>query len=98
MSTAEGNNIVINIVENFSVEAAGQFRESAKEYVEKGTTNFVLDFSNCKFIDSTGLGVIVGIYKKCLEHKGTVKLQHLNADVLKVFKMTRLDKVFEIQP
>lgn len=97
MNQSEENCVVIKIAEKFSVGAAGEFREMTRSYIEKGISSFVLDFSNCIFIDSTGLGVIVGTYKKCLEHKGTVKLQYLNADVLKVFKMTRLDKIFEIK-
>ena len=86
----------INIPENFSVEAAADFRENIYELISEGKINFLLDFSKCSFIDSTGLGVLVSVYKKCAERNGSIKLKAINQQVLKVFKLTRLDNVFEI--
>lgn len=86
----------INIPENFSVEAAADFREKIYGLISEGKINFLLDFSNCSFIDSTGLGVLVSVYKKCAERNGSMKLKAISQQVLKVFKLTRLDNVFEI--
>lgn len=87
---------VIHIPENFAVEEAANFRNSMNKHIDFGEYIFLLDFSKCKFIDSTGLGVLVGAYKKCVEMGGSVRLKTLNENVMKVFKLTRLDKVFEI--
>lgn len=87
----------IIIEEDFIVDAASIFRDDTKTLIEKGIYNFVLDFNKCRFIDSTGLGVIVGIYKKCIENNGSVQLRNLHEDVLRVFKLTRLDRVFDIK-
>lgn len=90
------NNFIIP--ENFAVEEASEYRQKLNDLIDKGQYNFVLDFSKCSFIDSTGLGVIVSAYKRCKENNGTIKLHSINdANVLKVFKLTRLDKVFEIK-
>lgn len=89
----------INIVipENFAVNEADEVREKVNGLIDKGDKNFTFDFSRCTFIDSTGLGVLVAIYKKCNELKGHFKLESVNnPQVLKVFKLTRLDKVFGI--
>ncbi|ASA22801.1 STAS domain-containing protein [Paenibacillus donghaensis] len=88
--------IIITMPEVFSVEEAGLFRENILEYFNDGTNRFLLDFSYCSFIDSTGLGVIVSTYKKCLESGGQIKLKALTPNVLKVFELTRLDHIFEI--
>lgn len=91
------SNIKIVIPENFAVNEADEVREKVNGLIEKGDTNFTFDFSRCTFIDSTGLGVLVAIYKKCNELKGSFKLESVNdQQVLKVFKLTRLDKVFGI--
>lgn len=90
-------NLNITIPDDFSVEAAAEFRLKINEYIENGVMDFTFDFSNCKFIDSTGLGVIVSIYKKCVDKNGSLKLKSLRPDVEKLFKLTRLDKVFEIE-
>lgn len=90
------NSITIDIPKNFIVDEVANFRLELKQLIDKGNNNFIFNFSQCEFIDSTGLGALVSIYKKCAEKGGNIKLYSLNPDVEKVFKFTRLDKVFEI--
>ncbi|MBE6062948.1 MAG: STAS domain-containing protein [Clostridium butyricum] len=87
----------IYIPKDFTVESVADFRFKIKEYIGEGKINFVFDFSNCDFIDSTGLGAIVSIYKKCVEKQGTLRLEHLKPEVNELFKLTRLDRVFDIE-
>ena len=89
--------ISIIIPENFAVDEVDDLREKINHLISKGEKDFVLDFSKCKFIDSTGLGVLIAVYKKCTEFKGSLKLHSMNPQVMKVFKLTRLDKIFDIQ-
>ena len=91
------NEINMQIPENFEVDEAAKFREEVNEMIGKGEKHFVLNFNNCSFIDSTGLGVLVGTYKKCMEVGGSLKLNSIKPKVMKVFKLTRLDKVFGIK-
>ncbi len=89
--------ISMMISENFAVDEADEFREKLNNLMKKGEKHFALDFANCSFIDSTGLGVLVSIYKKCMEVNGSLRLHSINnSQVMRVFKLTRLDKVFEI--
>lgn len=88
--------IVISMPTNFTTEEAAIFRTDVNNYIKEGKSEIILDFMGCTFIDSTGLGVLVAVYKKCIELNGHLKLKSLNDHVLKVFKLTRLDKVFEI--
>lgn len=90
------NEIKISIPSNFAVEEAADLREKLMELTNKGNNNFVLNFSNCTFIDSTGLGVLVSIFKKVMETNGDFKIENVDENVMKVFKLTRLDKVFHI--
>lgn len=89
--------ILVKIPSNFSVEEASRFREDIRKQIEGGAFHFVLDFSDCKFIDSTGLGVIVSSYKKCAENGGKMKLRSLGPNVMKIFELTRLNHVFTIE-
>lgn len=91
-----GKSCIMKISGNFTVEEVAAFRNEANKAIEEGVTNFILDFSECNFIDSTGLGVLVSIYKKCAEKGGNIKLKSMNEKVLQLFKLTRLDRVFEI--
>ncbi|MCY6959351.1 STAS domain-containing protein [Clostridium brassicae] len=86
----------INIPKHFAVEEAGDFREKIYFSIQEGKKHFVLDFSECFFVDSTGLGVLVSAYKKCKELNGELILKNINPDVMRVFKLTRLDSIFNI--
>ena len=58
----------------------------------------VLDFSAVKFMASAMLGKLVALQKKCQEYKAKLKLCSVAPDILQVFKITKLHKVFDIQP
>lgn len=90
-------NYKIEIPKNFTVDKVAEFRLETNQLIEEGINKFVCDFSNCEFIDSTGLGALVSVYKKCIEKQGNIRLESLKPDVEKLFKLTRLDSVFEIK-
>lgn len=92
----EREEMCVTLPESFSVEEVSDFRNQINERMQKGEHKFRLDFSRCTFIDSTGLGVLVAAFKRCREQGGNIRLSGLNTQVLKVFQLTRLDKVFEI--
>jgi anti-sigma B factor antagonist len=57
----------------------------------------ILDFRNVQFMSSSMLGKLVQINKKCKEFKVKLKLCAISKDIREVFKITRLDKLFEIE-
>lgn len=88
--------LVIEIPKSFVVDEVAKCRHEINRLIEEGDKEFIFDFEQCDFIDSTGLGALVAIYKKCTEKGGSIKLKSLKPDVEKLFKLTRLDKIFEI--
>jgi anti-sigma B factor antagonist len=58
--------------------------------------NFVLNFDNVKFLSSAVLGLLIRLSKKVYERKGQLKLCGINAKIFEIFKITRLDRVFDI--
>lgn len=90
------NNIVLDIPKSFVVDEVVNFRNEINKLIDEGKIDFIFNFSECNFVDSTGLGAIVAIYKKCVEKNGSVRIKSLKPEVEKLFKRTRLDKVFEI--
>lgn len=81
----------------FTVEEAASFREETFGLVSKNKMEFEIDFKSCDFIDSTGLGILVGLLKKCGGNGSTIELANMNKDVLNIFEMTRLTQVFTIK-
>jgi anti-sigma B factor antagonist len=58
----------------------------------------ILDFSSVQFLSSTVLGLLIRLSKKVYEGDGQLVLCSINPKILQVFKITRLDKVFNIYP
>ena len=58
----------------------------------------VFDFSNVQFMSSSMLGKLVKLHKKCKSFKVKLKLCGLTDEIREVFKITRLDKLFDFEP
>ena len=76
---------------------APQFRTEMLELVQKGAKNIVLDLSAVKLLDSSGLGTLVSILK-ALGGQGGISIRGASPSVLALFKLTRMDRVFTIEP
>jgi anti-sigma B factor antagonist len=57
----------------------------------------VLDFCNIRLLSSSALGFLVKLQKKIGEKKAKLQLHNINSEILKVFKITKLDKLFVIK-
>ena len=71
------------------------FRKKIHELVDRGRPRVVLDFGNVSYIDSAGIGMVVGKLKTVRERGGDMKLLNLTARGLRVFGITKLMVVFE---
>ncbi len=71
-------------------------RERLNELVAEGEYHLVVDMAGVDFLDSTGLGVLVGGLKRARSHEGSLQLVCDQEKILKVFRITGLTKVFPI--
>ena len=58
--------------------------------------NMVLNLSNIKFIDSTGIGTLISALKTARQNNGTFQLCAIQDDVMGLITLMKLDKVFDI--
>lgn len=72
------------------------FKEQLNEIIEDSKGVFVLDFSNLSYIDSAGLGILVGIYKRLAEKKRELTVTNANDYIKKLFRITKLDTLFKV--
>ena len=68
-----------------------------KQLDETTEERVILDFRNVQFMSSSMLGKLVQVQKKCKEFKVHLKLSAISSDIQQVFKITKLDKLFEIE-
>lgn len=58
--------------------------------------NMVLDFCNVKLMTSAFLGLLVKMHKRISERGGYLKLRNIDPSIYKIFKITKLTKIFDI--
>ena len=90
-----GRRIVRVEAERIDAAAATEFREAARHAFLGGPPTGVLDLGGVDFVDSSGLGAIVGL-KRLLAPGVELQLADLRPKVAKVFALTRMDLVFTI--
>lgn len=76
------------------VSGAPQLRERLTELVAGGAHRLIVDLESVDFIDSTGLGVLVGALRRARSVDGDLRIVCTNSRILKVFDITGLDEVF----
>lgn len=76
---------------------AKDVKEDIATAIEEGESRIVLDMGTVDFIDSSGLGALVGLLKR-IGTRGDLALSSLKPPVQKAFKLTRMDRVFRIFP
>ena len=82
-----------SILDGMAIEEVGK---SLFELVdEQARRKIVLDFSQVRLLSSMMLGVLVRLQKRAEGIKGRIVLCGLRPDLMKVFKITRLNKLFE---
>ena len=94
-SDLEGRRIVRVGEKRIDAAAATEFREAARHLMLDGPAVAVLDLGGVDFVDSSGLGAIVGL-KRLLAPRIEVQLAGLRPKVAKVFALTRMDLIFTI--
>ena len=87
---------VVSVSGEVDVYTAPQLRSALDEQISVGRTRLVVDMSEVGFVDSTGLGVLVGRLKLVRAHGGWLRLVCTDERTLRVFNITGLDKVFSI--
>lgn len=77
-------------------EAAGSLRDTIKDLLAKENRNILLNMENVSYIDSSGLGEIVGAFATVSNRGGRLKLFGLQPRVNDLMQLTKLYSVFEI--
>ena len=88
--------MIVEVGGEIDVYTAPKLRDTITELVAAGNYDIVIDMERVEFLDSTGLGVLVGGLKRVRTQEGTLRLVCSQERVLKVFRITGLTKVFSI--
>lgn len=91
-----GSRLVFALRGSLDLATAPTVRAALTEATEKGTHDLIVDLSQLEFLDSTGLGVLIGAHRRTAERVGSFRLVASEGSILRLLNITGLIAVFAV--
>ena len=88
--------IRINVIGDLDIYSEKAFVDFTKSYIEEDK-DLIFDFKDLDYIDSTGLGLFMKLYKKQDKKGKSIKIINAKDNVYKLFKITDLIEIFNME-
>ncbi|EYF03035.1 STAS domain-containing protein [Chondromyces apiculatus] len=92
--TDNGEVTVVQIDGTLDAVTAPEFRTLVDELVAENRADITLELSGLRLIDSSGVGVVVSLFKRIRANGGQVRIVGLRDQPRAIFRLLRLDRVF----
>lgn len=96
--TPRGEQIDIEMVGSVDERGAENLKRRFLELDVSSVKEVIFDFSGVTFIGSAGIGKLLLFYKNLAAHGGKITITNMNKDIYTMFKVVKLDKIFNISP
>ena len=90
--------LVLALHGNLDAMTAGGLKQEVVAIAEAGRLKVVVDLSTLGLVDSTGVGVLISLFKRVRAQNGHVFFAGLKAQPKEVFRLLRLDKSLDLHP
>jgi len=87
----------VKITGEVDIYTSDEMKETLNEMVEEKKSEIQIDCRELSYIDSSGLGVLIGILKKLKEENKNLVVVNARSNILKLLSITGLDKVFIVK-
>lgn len=87
---------VVAVTGEVDLFTAPQLKTAISDAMEGGRVRIVVDLSETTFLDSTGIGVLIGMFKRLRSRDGRLALVNTHPHIAKTFDLTGLDQLFTI--
>jgi anti-anti-sigma factor len=93
------NVCVVSIEGNIALDGVNEAKEYLRPLLEdQKTKGLLINFGQVNFIDSSGIGLIVSIFKTLQQREAKFGLSNLSKKNEEIFTITRLNKILDIYP
>ncbi|MDU7551888.1 MAG: STAS domain-containing protein [Streptococcus mitis] len=93
----KNNHILVGLVGDLDVYSKDDFSKFYEESLKNTNTDFIIDLEKLDYIDSTGLGMFINIYKDQKEKDKSIKIINPKENIKKLFKITDISDLFEME-
>ena len=96
---SEKKALLVKVKGELDHHAAEKIKMAVDEKIRStNAVNIIFDFTELSFMDSSGLGVIMGRYKKVRTLGGKILVYGVNAGIFRIMEMSGIDKIIKISP
>jgi anti-sigma B factor antagonist len=92
----DGRTYVVEVAGQIDLYAAPEFKERVSRVIDEGASRVIIDLARVTFMDSTGLGVLIGALKRIRAASADLLLVVTDYDIERLFELTGLDGTFRI--
>ncbi len=97
ISKSAANEYIILLGPSFDFNNVSEFRSAYEKVDTAAAVNFVIDFRNTNYMDSSALGMLINMKKYWEDKKSIIRIINTSAQVKKIFSISRFDKKFIIE-
>jgi anti-sigma B factor antagonist len=94
--TDTGEETLLRIEGVLDAVTTPEIRPTIEALIAEKRPHITVDLSSLRLIDSSGVGVIVSLFKRCKAFEGTIRISGLKDQPLTIFKLLKLDRVFTL--
>lgn len=84
-------------VAKFDAAKVSEFKEQLEKNWSETIESVILNFAQVRFIDSSGIGALLGIHKRLNTQETPIVIENANTHVEEVIKLLRLQRIFTIK-
>jgi anti-sigma B factor antagonist len=88
---------VVDVRGEVDVYTAPRLREELHHCLDGGKNKIVVNLADVAYMDSSGLGVLIGALKRAREEKGDLVVAAPNARISRILEVTGLSKIFNVR-
>jgi anti-sigma B factor antagonist len=91
-----GDQLIFKLRGSLDLATSPTVRAALMDATDKGKRHIVVDLSQLEFLDSTGLGALIGAHRRATEHEGTFRLIVSEGPIARLLNITGLIRVLSV--
>lgn len=93
----DGNLWKIALDGDVDISSSARLKEELNKILDERELSIDLDMDNLSYIDSTGLGVLIGVLKRVKKNENNIFVSNVKSNISKLLRITGLDRIFIIK-
>lgn len=94
--SSDKSTTTITISGKFDFNLYKSFRDSYEDALNNGNNNFVINFSQTEYLDSSALGMLLVLRERCGGDNASIHLTNCNSEIRNILAISNFDKLFKI--